>query len=81
MRTLYDIGDEIEIRMRGVVKEYSVSENGDCYIIMLKNTSSDTTNRDVRIYLSSDDLRGRSNRIGNNGFDPAKGPLFDCNIL
>ena len=81
MKTLYDIGDEIEIRMRGVIKEYSASENGDCYIIMLKNMSSDTTNRDVRIYLSSDDLRGRSNRIGNNDFDLANGPLFDCNIL
>ena len=77
MKTLYDIGDEIEIRMRGVIKEYSASENGDCYIIMLKNTSSDTTNRDVRIYLSSDDLRGRSNRVGGNGFDPAERFLFD----
>ena len=76
MKTLYDIGDEIEIRMRGVIKEYSASESGDCYIIMLKNTSSDTTNRDVRIYLSSNDLRGRSNRVGDNGFDPAGSFLF-----
>ena len=28
MKTLYDIGDEIEINLRGVVKEYSVSEHG-----------------------------------------------------
>lgn len=77
MKTLYDIGDEIEIRMRGVVKEYSASENGDCYIIMLNNISSDTTNRGVRVYLSSDDLRGRSNKVGNNGFDPADSFLFE----
>jgi len=77
METLYDIGDEIEIRMRGVVKEYSASENGDCYIIMLNNISSDTTNRGVRVYLSSDDLRGRSNKVGNNGFDPEYSFLFE----
>ncbi len=77
MKTLYDIGDEIEIRMRGVIKEYSASESGDCYIIMLKNTSSNTTNRDVRVYLSSDDLRGRSHKVGNNGFDPAERFLFE----
>lgn len=77
MKTLYDIGDEIEIRMCGVIKEYSASENGDCYIIMLKNISSDTTNRDVRVYLSSDDLRGRSNKVDDNGFDPAERFLFE----
>lgn len=77
MKTLYDIGDEIEIKLRGVVKEYSASENGDCYIIMLKSISSDTTNRDVRVYLSSDDLRGRSNKVGGNDFDPAERFLFE----
>jgi hypothetical protein len=77
MKTLYDIGDEIEIRMRGVIKEYSVSESGDCYIIKLKNTSSDTTNRDAVVYLSSDDLRGRSNKVSGNGFDPAERFLFE----
>lgn len=77
MKTLYDIGDEIEIRMRGVIKEYSASESGDCYIIVLKNTSSDTTlSRDTRVYLSSDDLRGRSNRVGGNGFDQAENSLL-----
>ena len=77
MKTLYDIGDEIEIRMRGVVKEYRASESGDCYTIILKSISSDTTNRDVRVYLSSDDLRGRSNKVDNNGFDPAERFLFE----
>lgn len=77
MKTLYDIGDEIEIRMCGVIKEYSASESGDCYVIMLKSTPSDTTNRDVRIYLSSDDLRRRSNRVGGNDFDPAERFLFE----
>lgn len=77
MKTLYDIGDEIEIRMRGVIKEYSASEIGNCYIIMLKSTSSDTTNRDVRIYLGSDDLRGCSNRVSGNDFDPAERFLFE----
>lgn len=77
MKTLYDIGDEIEIRMRGVIKEYSASESGDCYVIMLENISSDTTNRGVRVYLSSDDLKGRSNKVGGNDFDPAERFLFE----
>lgn len=37
MQTMFDIGDEIEFTVRAKVKEYSISENGDCYTVELSN--------------------------------------------
>lgn len=33
MTTLFDIGDTIELTMRGTIHEYSKGQNGDCYTI------------------------------------------------
>lgn len=52
MKTLFDIGDEISITMKGKVIEYSASKNGDCYIIELTHPM----NQRSRVYLSSSDL-------------------------
>ena len=43
MTTLFDIGDEIKVTLQGKVKEYSVSENGDCYVIELTNVKPERT--------------------------------------
>ena len=36
MTTLFDIGDEIEMTIKGKVKQFSVDRQGDCYVIELK---------------------------------------------
>lgn len=35
MQTLFDVGDEIEVTVRGKVKNISVSEQGDCYVVSI----------------------------------------------
>ena len=52
MTTLFDIGDEIQLTMRGTVRSFSMSNNGDCYIIYLKNSKE----LDVPVYLDSNSL-------------------------
>lgn len=52
MTTLFDIGDEIQLTMRGTVHSFSVSDKGDCYIVYLKNSKD----QDVPVYLDSDSL-------------------------
>jgi len=47
MITLFNIGDEIEVTLRGIVKEYSASESGDCYTILLPEQ------KNTRVYLNS----------------------------
>lgn len=59
MKTLYDIGDEIEIRLIGRIKEYRVTEDGDCYTIEL----TDPKQKRNRVYLTSEDLTGTSSKI------------------
>lgn len=49
MTMLFNIGDEIKITMEGKIKEYSISENGDCYIIEL----SDVDPKGTRVYLNT----------------------------
>ena len=71
MKTLYDIGDEIEISLRGVVKEYSVSEHGDSYKIELKGTN-------LIVYLGTNEIKHTSHKINSSdGFDPAERCLFE----
>lgn len=56
MRTLFDIGDEINVTLKGRIIEYSASQSGDCYTIEL----TDQKNQRSRVYLSSLDLENAS---------------------
>ena len=51
MTTLFDINDEIELTMRGTVHSFSISNNGDCYVIYLKSNKED-----IPVYLDSNSL-------------------------
>ena len=53
MTTLFDIGDEIEVTIKGRIEEFSVSKSGDCYVISLTNVKPEGS----RIYLDSTALR------------------------
>ena len=53
MTTLFDIGDEIEVTIKGRIEEFSVSKNGDCYVISPTNVKPEGS----RIYLDSTALR------------------------
>ena len=56
MVTLFNIGDEIEVTLRGIIKEYSASESGDCYTILLPEQ------KNTRVYLDSISLSNAINR-------------------
>ena len=62
MTTLYDIGDNIKITFDGKVVGYSASKDGDSYTIEL----TDPAQRGNRVYLSTEDLKGRSSKIEEN---------------
>lgn len=49
MITLFDVGDEIEVTLKGIIKQYEISEKGDCYTIVLLD--------DNHIYLDSAALK------------------------
>ena len=55
MKTLFDIGDVIEFKIQGKIKEYSARQDSDCYTIDIINGVSDRR-QNVRIYLGSDAL-------------------------
>ena len=55
MTTLFDIGDNIELTMQGKVKSFSVSKDGDCYVILIK--SNNNSNEEVTVYLDSNILK------------------------
>lgn len=65
MTTLFDIGDEIEFTIRAKVDEITMSKNGDCYIVTIKqdNFRHDTDNRlphnyrECALYLDSEALK------------------------
>lgn len=59
MTTLYDIGDEIEVCLKGKIKEFSLSEYGDCYVVEL----TDLKERSDRVYLDSNMLLNNSKLI------------------
>lgn len=53
MTTLFDVGDEIEVTLRGVVRQYTISGvDNDCYTITLKGGRNDGN----YIYLDSKSL-------------------------
>lgn len=64
MTTLFDIGDEIELTMRGKVKSFSINNSGDCYIISLK----DKDNKEITcVYLDSQALAmGKAKKVGDD---------------
>lgn len=62
MTTLYDIGDNIKITLDGTVVGYSASKDGDSYMIELTGPMQ----RGNRVYLSSEQLKGRSSKIDEN---------------
>ena len=52
MTTLFNIGDEIKVTIKGKIKEYSASELGDCYVIEL----TDINPKGTRVYLDTPTL-------------------------
>lgn len=55
MTTLFDIGDTIELTMRGRVREYSKNLNGDCYVIELMDQDR-KEDPNLRVYLDTESL-------------------------
>lgn len=54
MNTLFDIGEEVNLTLKGKVIGYSASlSSGDCYTIEI----SDTRNNNLRVYLDTDSLK------------------------
>ena len=53
MTTLFDIGDELDIRLSGKLVSFSVSDNGDCYVVELTDTKPEGT----KLYLDSAALK------------------------
>lgn len=53
MQTILDVGDKIEVTLKGKVIGYMVDRYGkDCYIIQIE----DPKRNDIWVYLSTDDL-------------------------
>lgn len=50
MNTLFDVGDTIEFTVRGKVREYMKTYDGDCYTIVLSDQN------DLRIYVDTESL-------------------------
>lgn len=53
MQTILDVGDKIEVTLKGKVIGYTVDRYGkDCYTIQIE----DPKRNDIWVYLSTDDL-------------------------
>ena len=52
METLFDIGDKIRLTLEGTVKSFSISKDGDCYVVYINDKSKDG----IPIYLNSQAL-------------------------
>lgn len=61
MKTLYDIGDKIEIRLKGVIIEHNMSVHRDSYLIDIE-TPTDKISQDIKISLSEDYLKECSHK-------------------
>jgi len=66
MHTLFDIGDIIEFKIQGKIKEYHARQDSDCYVIDVISGVSDRR-ENVRIYLGSDALEN-AKTIVSKGF-------------
>lgn len=63
MQTQFNIGDKIKLEMVGEIIEYSARKNDDCYTIELPDATGKPS-RDLRVYLSSDQLKAaRAKRV------------------
>lgn len=55
MQTLFDVGDEIEVTVRGKVKNISVSDQGDCYVVSVDaNLMNEQQKRSCECHLYFD---------------------------
>ena len=55
MTTLFDVGDTIELTIKGTVHEYSKGQNGDCYVIELMDQDHNKY-PNLRVYLDTESL-------------------------
>ena len=66
MQTILDVGDKIEVTLKGKVIGYTVDRNGnDCYTIQIK----DPKRNDIWTYLSTDDLLASGVKIIERNFE------------
>ena len=56
MQTKFDIGERIKIELVGEIIEYHAKKDDDCYTIELSDRTGKSS-RDLRVYLSSDQLK------------------------
>lgn len=54
MQTMFNIGDEIEFIVQAKVKQYTISENGDCYTVELSNKLAGVT---PNLYIDTNMLK------------------------
>jgi len=52
MTTLFDIGDTITLSLTGTIKSFSISKDGDCYVIEIK----DPYNEKIPLYFDTKSL-------------------------
>lgn len=62
MTTLFDIGDKITLTVTGVIKEYSCSKDGDCYVVII----SDRKYGELYLYLDSEILKASNAQLADN---------------
>ena len=51
MTTLFDVGDTIKFTITGTIKSFSISKDGDCYVVVMKDGKNE-----IPIYLDSRSL-------------------------
>lgn len=56
MQALFDIGDIIEMNMKGKIRSYSADKDGDCYTIILESEKDDGLSHNTIIYMETDEL-------------------------
>ena len=57
MTTLFDIGDEIELTIRGKIKRYSIDKpDDDCWVVEIPS-SKDRNDYSTDLYFSSKSLK------------------------
>ncbi len=74
MNTMFDIGDEIEFTVRAKVKQYTISENGDCYTVELSNNIAGVT---PNLYMDTNMLKASEAHKYNPNLRPNIDPFLD----
>lgn len=67
MTTIFNVGDEIKMTLRGRIIEYTASLNGDCYVVELRARDTNGHKNDwLRVYLDTESLLlGNAERVVN----------------